>query len=218
LIFLLPCQDIQVKISLVCRHVIILLHGTMNDPVIRSAFHCSILKPAHNDRNTLVIDELGLKNGIVRADIAVLNGKLVGYEIKGEKDSLTRLLPQVAAYSEVFENSYIIAAEKHLAKVEHHVPEWWGIYAISPDEHGAPCFAIKRKAEANPARNNFGIAQLLWKAEVSDILAGNYGVKIKQSYTRQHLYQMLAEACDTVNLASIVLKYLKQREGWRTDH
>lgn len=188
----------------------------MNDPVIRSAFHSSVLKAAHNDLDTIIIDELGLKNGIARADIAVLNGKLVGYEIKGEKDSLVRLLPQVAAYSEVFEMAYIIAAHKHLDNVKRHVPEWWGIYSIELDDNGLLHFELERKPEGNPMRNNYGIAQLLWKAEVSEVLAQSYGVKIKQSYTRHCLYTMLAETCDTSRLAHIVLQQLKRREGWRT--
>ena len=190
----------------------------MNDPVIRSAFHSTILRKAHSDRATVVIDELGLKNGYVRADIAVLNGKLVGYEIKGEKDTLTRLSSQVVAYNEVFENAYIIAAEKHLNKVRNQVPKWWGIYCISPDCDGMPCFVKERASESNPALNNFGIAQLLWKTEVSEILERNYGIRIKQRYTRHDLHALLAEACATVELSRMVLHQLKTRVGWRTGH
>jgi hypothetical protein len=189
----------------------------MNDPIIRKAFHASVLKAAHKDASTIVIDELGLKNGDIRADIAVLNGKMIGYEIKGEKDSLVRLVPQIAAYSEVFEQAYIISAEKHLKKVKQIIPEWWGIYKITADNFGAPHFELEQKAESNPIRDNYGIAQLLWKMEVSDILAKRYGVKIKQKYTRQYLYSLLAENSQTPQLANLVLQYLKQREGWRTN-
>jgi hypothetical protein len=54
----------------------------MNDPLIRKAFHCSFLQKEHAAPTTLVVDELGLEHGKCRADIAVINGHLIGYEIK----------------------------------------------------------------------------------------------------------------------------------------
>ncbi|TRW25960.1 sce7726 family protein [Flavobacterium zepuense] len=187
----------------------------MTDPIIRTAFHKDILKSAHQDVDTIVVDELGLKNGQVRADIAVLNGKLVGYEIKGERDSLVRLLPQVDAYSEVFEKAYIITAEKHLDKVMKYIPEWWGIYVIKLNSDNKILFQYERKAMLNESRDVYRIAQLLWKSEAAEILSHHFGYKIKSVYTRQQLYSLLAEACNPNLMSELVLKYLKNREGWR---
>jgi len=44
----------------------------MNDHDIRVNIHKKILMRHHKNNNTLVIDELGLKNGDCRADIAGL--------------------------------------------------------------------------------------------------------------------------------------------------
>ncbi len=63
----------------------------MRDAQVRQAFHRSVLRAANECNDTVVIDELGLKNGIVRADIVVLNGKMIGYEIKTDRDTLKRL-------------------------------------------------------------------------------------------------------------------------------
>ena len=46
----------------------------MTDKIVRNAFHKSVLQEAHYCSDTLVVDELGLNNGAVRADIAVLYG------------------------------------------------------------------------------------------------------------------------------------------------
>ena len=54
----------------------------MNDGRIRAAFHGKILRRQHLCPETLVLDELGLMHGRCRADIAVVNGCLIGYEIK----------------------------------------------------------------------------------------------------------------------------------------
>ncbi|MFT3793776.1 sce7726 family protein [Flavobacterium sp.] len=190
----------------------------MKDSAIRSAFHKSVLKYAHEDKNTIVVDELGIKNGEIRADIAVLNGKLIGYEIKSEKDTLTRLTPQVIAYSEVFEKSYLIAADKHIVKASQIVPDSWGIYTIRKSENFNLEFCCEREATQSETRNSFSIAQLLWKSEASNILIELFDYKIKSNHTRQHLYNVLAETCTIHELSEIVLKYLKLREGWRTNH
>jgi len=63
----------------------------MNDAGIRRNLHCKKLRRHHVDPDTLVVDELGLKHGKCRADIAVINGHLMGYEIKSDDDSLRRL-------------------------------------------------------------------------------------------------------------------------------
>jgi hypothetical protein len=104
----------------------------MRDHIVRAAFHETVLQTAHLDQNTFVVDELGLKNGVIRADIAVLNGKLVGYEINTDKDNLNRLGPQINAYSEVFDQAYIISGKKHLSKVLDQVPCFDGIGHRTP--------------------------------------------------------------------------------------
>ncbi len=188
----------------------------MTDRIIRTAFHKSILSVAHEDKNTIVLDELGLKNGEIRADIAVLNGKLIGYEIKGERDTLIRFTPQVLAYSEIFENAFIIAAEKHLSKIRELIPEWWGIYVITTSQSGEIEFLQERKSTYNEGRSTYCIAQLLWKNEAAEILSSRYNQVVKSRYTRQQLYSLLEEVSDVKSITEIVLNYLKKREGWRT--
>jgi hypothetical protein len=187
----------------------------MRDSIIRAAFHESILKNAHQDIDTVVIDELGIKNGAVRADIAVLNGKMIGYEIKSEKDTLVRLSSQAIAYSEVFEKSYIIVADKHIAKIGNYIPDTWGIYSIDSESANNIIFHCKREATQSETRNINSIVRLLWKSEVSEILTQEFQSKIKSSHTKNHLYNMLVENCDINQLSNIVLKYLKQRQDWR---
>lgn len=186
----------------------------MRDPVIRAAFHNKILKVAHNDIDTFVLDELGLRNGEIRADIAVLNGKLIGYEIKTEKDNLSRLPAQVKAYNEVFDKSFIIVSKKHLDKAVSVIPDWWGIYLIEPknEEFKFLCF---RKAKINKQQKTYSLAQLLWKAEaleVANILSQN----VKANTNKDKVYDLISQKCSSKKLSKIVLKYLKQRENWRT--
>lgn len=187
----------------------------MRDFIVRKAFHNSILRTEHLDSNTFVVDELGLKNGQVRADIAVLNGKLVGYEIKTERDNLNRLAPQVQAYSAIFDKAYIVAGEKHLQKVMEKIPEWWGIYAIVAEDEGVCSFRMVRNAAINTGRDAYSIAQLLWKDEVINLLEQHFECKLKKNLTKQLLYDTLIEQCDIETLAKLTLQILKHRQGWR---
>ena len=58
----------------------------MNDMLIRESFHRQVLKRYRRSPHTLVLNELGLRHGKCRADIAVVNGSLTGYEIKSDDD------------------------------------------------------------------------------------------------------------------------------------
>jgi hypothetical protein len=48
----------------------------------------------------LVLDELGIDHGRQRADIAVINGRMTGYEIKSDRDTLAPLSNRAKGISE----------------------------------------------------------------------------------------------------------------------
>jgi hypothetical protein len=189
----------------------------MTDSLVRAAFHKSVLRAAHEDPSTFVLDELGLKHGESRADIAVLNGKLVGYEIKTERDTLSRLTSQVISYSEVFDRVYIISGKKHLDKINFLIPDWWGIYEIHQEDESSFSFFRIRDGEKNPTKNLYGIAQLLWKNEAMDLLNTMFDCNVREKSTRDQLYNILISKCDCEELSRLVIKCLKERLGWRTN-
>ena len=189
----------------------------MRDYPVRVSFHKTVLTLEHTDENTIVIDELGLKNGGTRADIAVLNGKMVGYEIKTNKDNLARLEKQIVAYNEVFDEVHIITGNRHLNKVLEIVPSWWGVFLVIETESGEYFFNCVRTAKKNTKKVCLGIAQLLWKEEIMHLLTAVHNYTLKPSLNKQVLYQMLVGKFNANELGKITLKYLKSREGWRTN-
>jgi hypothetical protein len=189
----------------------------MNDRIVREAFHYRVLRKAHKCTNTFVVDELSIKNGLVRADIAVLNGKLIGYEIKTEKDTLERLTNQVLAYNEVFDKAFIVLSEKHLSKALQIVPDWWGVYLIEGhvDKLHFRCF---RKAQINKFKSALSIAQFLWKSEATEVFQNTFNKTISASRNKQYLYREIAMAHNPTDLGRITLNYLKNRKDWRISH
>src|SRR5271157_1351719 len=144
----------------------------MNDALIRENFHRKVLGRYHSAPDVLVIDELGLKHGKCRADIALVNGWLIGYEIKSDEDSLDRLDEQVQIYSAVFDRATIIVGEKHAEAVRSLVPIWWGIVVGHHRLGREISFQTIRTARLNKRVHPYAVAQLLWSIEAASILEG----------------------------------------------
>lgn len=187
----------------------------MNDAQIRSSFHSKKLRRYHAAPETLVVDELGLKHGRCRADIAVINCHLIGYEIKSDGDSLRRLAEQVDAYSAVFDRATVVVGRRHLKDVKMLTPRWWGITAATEGQRGAIHFDTVRRATLNPSTDDFVVAQLLWRNEAEEELVkrGVSGRILRQK--RLVLYRELVHVLDAHELRNVVRKRLKSRTDWR---
>jgi hypothetical protein len=66
-----------------------------------------------------------------KADVVILNGTSTVYEIKSERDTLTRLEQQVAAYLKVFDFIHVISGAEHLREIDSIVPSSIGILLLS---------------------------------------------------------------------------------------
>jgi hypothetical protein len=187
----------------------------MNDESIRLQFHRKRLRRQHEDPETVVVDELGLKHGRCRADIAVINGHFVGYEIKSDKDSLRRLPEQVDVYSAVFDRVSVIVGERHARAVKPLIPGWWGLILTTQGPRGGVTFTVERKASLNRSVDPFSVAQLLWRDEVAGVLEMLGAEKKTLRAPRKDLYHCLVSEIDLADIRRHVRMCLKARTGWR---
>ncbi len=182
---------------------------------IRQNLHRKRLRWQHVQKNTLVIDELGLNHGRCRADIAVINGHLIGYEIKSDNDSLRRLEGQVKSYNAVFDKASIIVGDRYINSIQNYIPEWWGVIISARGPRGAVNFDIIREARTNKNTDPISIAQLLWRNEAIEILKEN---KVPNKILRQPhtvLYEYLVNILSICELKKAVRDYFKKRKNWR---
>jgi hypothetical protein len=187
----------------------------MNDAEIRQNFHMKRLRRQHTQKDTLVIDELGLNHGKCRADIAVVNGHFVGYEIKSNSDSLRRLKEQVKSYNAIFDKVSVIVGDRYIDSIRKHVPEWWGVIVSVRGPRGAVNFDIIREAQINKNIDPISIAQLLWRDEAAEILSQK---KLPPKILRQPravLYEYLIDKLNISELRKFVREYFKKRKNWR---
>jgi len=163
----------------------------------------------------MIVDELGLCQGAVRVDVALVNEHLHGFEIKADTDSLDRLQHQAAMYSGALEMASIVAAERHLPRARTVLPAWWGI-AVAAPTRGCVKIESFRRADANPAVDPAALVQLLWRDEVLRCLSQLGLAEGFRSKPRRALWGRLVEALSLDELSSVVKSTLKARGDWRS--
>jgi hypothetical protein len=188
----------------------------MRDRDIRSALHAHLWAEHHDDRATLILDELGLCQGAVRADVAVINGSLAGFEIKSDRDTLARLPNQVEVYGRVFDYVTLIVGPKHAATIGKAVPAFWGIVVATEDD-GVLHLRSLQSAKRNRNVDALAVARLLWRDEALALLAHHDLDTGLRSKPRRRLWAALVAGLRADELAAAVRETLRAREGWRSD-
>lgn len=125
-----------------------------------------------------IIEEKNI--GRSRADVLmVIDGALIGLEIKSDADTYTRLAGQVKDYDKFYDYNYAVVGTKHANTVNSHVPAYWGI--ITVDEIiGKADFYVLRKPKLNPKCKIRNKLSLLWRPELAQLQELNKMPKYKQ--------------------------------------
>ena len=169
------------------------------------------------NENDVLINELGFynkdKNSSVdnsyRADLVLANGRLVGFEIKSEKDSLKRWETQKVAYTNVFDEVWLCTHGKHLEKALASTPKHIGIILVD----NTKSIAIAREAKKNHGLNNvYDLIGLLWREEV-DELSKLYDIPIKTRATKKEAREILAKEISLQDARQFTLSKLKLRKS-----
>lgn len=103
--------------------------GLRDEYVYRAALTHKVLMGKHSLNTASMLSEFRV--GRCKADLAILNGTATVYEIKSERDSLSRLSNQIGSYKKVFANVYVVTSEDHLRGVVATTPHDVGILCLS---------------------------------------------------------------------------------------
>lgn len=167
-----------------------------------------------DEASTVIVEELGLCSGSGRADIAVVNGSLKGYEIKSERDKLDRLLAQAEMYGRVFDTVTIVVADRHLKAAEALIPAWWGIDLVTALEDSQLRIDPFRDESANPRIDPSALVQLLWRDEALGLLASK-SIPAPRKKSRKNVWDCLVANLSLTELSTGVRTSLKSRTRWR---
>jgi hypothetical protein len=189
----------------------------LSDVEIRTAFKSSLLPGYLHDQGSFVLEELGLRHGRARIDLAIVNGELIGFELKSDLDSLQRLPEQAMVYNSVLDRITLIVTERHLSAAVEQISEWWGIIIAGLDLDGAVSFREIRSPKINPVVEKLAVARLLWRTEALGILEELGAAEGFRSKGRTEIYTRLTELLDDETLRSRVRLGLSLRTDWRPD-
>jgi hypothetical protein len=103
--------------------------GFRHEYIYKAALTHNILLGKYSLRTASMLNEFRV--GECKADLAILNGTAKVYEVKSERDSLSRLERQVATYATVFAQVSVIAAESHIDAVIASVPRDVGVLLLN---------------------------------------------------------------------------------------
>lgn len=189
----------------------------MLDRDIRAYLNNTYLRKYREDNCSCVVEEMGLCDHTARIDIGVINGQLVGYEIKSDRDTLNRLPGQLEVYNQVFDRITVICGPKHLGKLQAFLTEQPHVgILVTQKPHGVWELTPVREASQNPHRSSYMIASMLWQEEAKALLVELGFTKGLSKLRRWELCGKLAEHLpDPEEMSGHVRRILKGRTTWR---
>ncbi len=122
--------------------------GHRHEYVYKAAIAHKILLGKHSLKTASMMNEFRIKD--CKADVVILNGTGTVYEIKSERDSLSRLKKQIETYRKVFASVNVIVGENHVKNVLNSVPDDVGVMRLTSRYH----IHTVRPAESNPDRTD----------------------------------------------------------------
>jgi hypothetical protein len=137
-------MDATVGLAFDSAFSVLKVAGLRNEYIYRAALTKNILLGRHSLRTASMLNEF--RAGSCKADLVILNGTASVYEIKSERDSLARLVNQVANYKRVFATVHVIVSEIHVESVRQVVPDDVGIMRLSSGHH----ISVEREAIGRP--------------------------------------------------------------------
>jgi hypothetical protein len=188
---------------------------SVRDPEIRAELHRRLRARVGDGPEVRIVDEMGVLRGECRIDVAVINGRLEGFEIKSAGDSLVRLARQAEAYGRVFDRLTIVCAERHVESALALLPTWWGV-EVAQSRGDRVRIVRHRAARANPGVDPRSVAELLWRSEALKALEGLKASRGLRSKPRRALWAALADAAEARELRALVREALRARRSWLT--
>src|SRR5688572_8739206 len=94
---------------------------------IRAFIKSQVPRLLPSKSRAFLVEEMEVCSGRARIDLAVISDRLIGIEIKGPKDDVSRLPSQVKAYSECFDLVILAVHEALATRASVLIPEWWGL-------------------------------------------------------------------------------------------
>jgi len=181
---------------------------------IRAFIKTQVPRLLRSRSRAFLVEEMEVCSGRARIDLAVIGDHLIGIEIKGPKDDVSRLPGQVKAYSECFDLVVLVVHEDLAQKADALIPDWWGL-VVGLQREGRIRYRFERRPQPNPSLNLEKLLSLLWRGEIDALLSDLLGATPKPRATKKTIRAELLARIDASILRHASLQKLRERTDWR---
>ena len=142
-----------------------------------------------------------------RADaIGIIDDKIIGFEIKSDNDSYTRLKTQIKDYEKYCDECYLVVGKKHEKHANEHVPSYWGILVADENE-----VILQREASVCPKVKIKYQLDMLWRREI-DAMVLSLAYPAYKSYSKAKVEERIIEKTDPFVLKHLITEILFDRD------
>lgn len=188
----------------------------MNDMEIRAALQRRVFGRYQTNPQVLILSELGLRHGAARIDFLLVNGMLHGFEIKSDRDTLSRLLDQRRVFNSTLDRVTLVVGYRHAGEAMNLIPDWWGVKLASKGRRGGIQFSDARSPRNNPSPDIQAVAKLLWRDEALALLEEMGAATGVYSKPRTEVYARLVESASPEIIRNRVFRQFRCRTNWRS--
>ncbi|MUT27259.1 MULTISPECIES: sce7726 family protein [Mesorhizobium] len=181
-----------------------------NDRMIRDAMKAALVS-RHAGADAVVVEELKTARGSGRLDLAVINGRIEGIEIKSDLDTLSRLERQIGFFGAAADRMTLVAGERHLSEATARVPDWWSLVSATVSSGGHTILRTVRRGRLNKDQQSEALARLLERDELVTLLEGFGLDKGFRTACYDDLADRATAALGQKDLAAGVRRLLKRR-------
>lgn len=181
-----------------------------NEYIYKNTFINSLLLNKYGIKDTVAINEFRVGNSI--ADIVMFNGTSKAFEIKTELDSNKRLSSQLADYSKIFKNCYVITHESLTEK-----------YLLEDDQIGIIEFIERpksvtmrevRRAKENQTIDVETLIRSIRTPEYKNIIKNYYGeLPEMNSFNMFEICKEMMKSIPNKLLNQLFIEELKKRKS-----
>ncbi|RUV69498.1 hypothetical protein EOA50_26325 [Mesorhizobium sp. M1A.F.Ca.IN.020.30.1.1] len=140
-----------------------------NDRMIRDAVKATLVS-RHAGADAVVVEELKTARGSGRLDLAVINGRIEGIEIKSDLDTLSRLERQVGFFGAAADRMTLVVGARHISEAMARVPDWWSLVSATASSAGHISLKTVRRGRLNRDQQSQALARLLERDELVTLL------------------------------------------------
>jgi hypothetical protein len=186
----------------------------VTEQAIRTFVKARLSRLVRSQSEAFLVEEMEVCSGRARIDLAVIADRLIGIEIKGPHDSVTRLPGQAKAYSQCFDLVVLVVHESLTRKARPLIPNWWGLIA-GRQVDGRIRYRVVRRLKTNPRLNLETVLALLWREEIDALLSELLGSNSQPRATKKSIRAALLAQVDPPILHQASLRKLRERTEWR---